>query len=403
MEQKSLDNVFQEFIDGGNIFEDKKLLTSNYKPYEIPHREKEINSIASILGPALNGERPSNLFIYGKCGTGKTACSHFVSSRLENKANENGGNIKLVYINCKMRKVADTEYRLLARLCDEFGKDVPSTGLPTDTLYEKFFDAIDSTERIIILILDEIDTLVEKTGDEFLYNLIRVNEDLEKSQLSIVGVSNDLSFTDNLDPRVRSSLSEEELLFKPYNATQLQDILEKRAKKAFNENSLNDSVIKKCSALAAQEHGDARRALDLLRVAGELAERENAEGVNERHVDLAESKIDKDRIVETIKTQPRQSQAVLWSIIKLSEDGHEEIQTGDIWDIYKNVSENSGLKTLTQRRISDLISELDLLGVINTNVVSKGRYGRTRIVELAISNRISNDVKNILENEYYFE
>jgi len=167
-----------------------------------------------------------------------------------------------------MKKQADTEYRLLAHLSKKFGKEVPFTGLPTDQVYKTFFDVIDQKSQIIILIIDEIDSLVQKTGDEILYNLTRVNQDLKKARLSVVGITNNLGFIETLDPRIRSSLSEEELIFPPYNALQLQDILRNRASLAFIPNSLGDGVIEKCAALAAQEHGDARRALDLLRVAG---------------------------------------------------------------------------------------------------------------------------------------
>jgi len=111
----------------------------------------------------------------------------------------------------------------------------------------------------------------------FLYNLTRLNSELSQSQISIVGISNNLTFLDELDPRVRSSLSEEEIVFPPYNAVQLQEILRKRAKEVFREGVIRDEdVITKCAAFAAREHGDARRALDLLRVSGELAERENS-------------------------------------------------------------------------------------------------------------------------------
>ncbi|MCK4634705.1 MAG: cell division control protein Cdc6, partial [Candidatus Aenigmarchaeota archaeon] len=168
---------------------------------------------------------------------------------------------------------------------------------------------------------------------------------------------------------------------------------------AFKENMLGPGVIEKCAALAAQEHGDARRALDLLRVAAEIGERENSEKIEERHVDMAESKIDNDRIFEIVKSQPRQSQAVLWSVLKM--DG--EVHTGDIFSIYEGICSENGLKPLTQRRVSDLIAELDLLGVINAKVVSKGRYGRTRIIKINLHSSLVKKIKEILQTKYYFQ
>ncbi|RLJ03323.1 MAG: cell division control protein Cdc6 [Candidatus Aenigmatarchaeota archaeon] len=401
--QLSLDNIFKNYIQKDDIFQNKELLLTKYRPENLPHREKEIKTLGSILAPSLRGEKPSNVFVYGKTGTGKTAVTQYVCSKLEEVAMNNGHEVRIIYLNCKMRKVADTEYRLLAKLARELGRDVPPTGLPTDQVYEIFFEAVEDKKRMVILILDEIDIMVEKTGDNFLYNLTRMNEDLENSKISIIGISNNLSFKENLDPRVRSSLSEEEMLFSPYNALQLQDILKSRAEKAFKPGVIAEGVIEKCAALAAQEHGDARRALDLLRVAGEMCEREGSKRVEERHVDMAESKIDMDRILEVVRTQPRQSQAVLWSILKLKENGGNEVQTGDIFSVYEKVCRNSGLAPLTQRRVSDLIAELDLLGIINARVISKGRYGRTRTITLGVSEPILEKIKNTLVSEFYFE
>jgi cell division control protein 6 len=338
------------------------------------------------------------VFIYGRTGTGKTCVARLVGQELEKVTQGNG--VKILYVNCKMKKVADTEYRLLAGLAKEMGIKVPFTGLPTDRVYQIFNDAIDKEDKSIILIIDEIDVLVQKTGDEILYNLTRMNQDLKKSRLSIIGITNDLGFADNLDPRVKSSMSEEEMIFPPYNAVQLQDILRERSKVAFKEGVLQEGVIEKCAALAAQEHGDARRALDLLRVSGELAERDAEDKICLANVDKAEEKIDLDRVVEIAKAQPKQSQAILWTIIGLAEKNKNEIQTGDIFNSYQEVCKQQGLKPLTHRRISDLIAELDMLGIINTRVISKGRYGRTRIISLAVSDSVMGKLKAMLQEKF---
>jgi len=237
-------------------------------------------------------------------------------------------------------------------------------------------------------------------GDDILYNLTRANQDLKNTKLSIIGISNDLSFTDRLDPRVKSSLSEEEIIFPPYNANQLQDILVQRAGSAFNDGILEQGVIAKCAALAAQEHGDARKALDLLRVAGELVERQGDKKITTEHVDKAEERLDTDRITTVISTQPKQSQAVLASIIKLVEEGQKNIQTGDVFSVYEEICSNRGLKVLTQRRVSDLIAELDMLGIINARVISRGRYGRTKEIRIQLGKSILKKTKKILEDSY---
>lgn len=391
----STENIFEKFLQSKPIFNNREALTISFSPENIPHREKQINDLGRILAPALKGGKPSNVFLYGRPGTGKTLVSRLVGSELEKIGKNNNHDIKVLYVNCKMKRTADTEYRLMAYLSSMLGKKVPFTGLPTDQVYKVFFETLEENKQTMILIIDEIDSLVEKTGDEILYNLTRINQELKNSRVSLIGITNNLGFVETLDPRIKSSLSEEELIFPPYNALQLQDILRGRSYVAFLPGVLEPGVVEKCAALAAQEHGDARRALDLLRVAGELAERNAEEKVTVKHVDNAQEKIDIDRIIEIVKAQPRQSQAVLYSIVELTEK-NKEIQSGEVYDFYQEMCKKHGLRILTTRRVSDLIAELDLFGIINTKVISKGRYGRSRVISFGLVDSINNKLKKLL-------
>ncbi|MBB6647261.1 AAA family ATPase [Halobellus ruber] len=426
--------LFDDLLSGEPIFENKEVLRPSYTPHELPHRNEQINQMATILVSALRGETPSNILIYGKTGTGKTASAKFVSQELESTSKKYDVPCEVEYINCE---VTDTQYRVLAQLANKFieknkefvgsrvetledlrsrarddvtaladtefdaveavderieeleadreGMDpVPMTGWPTDRVYSTFFDAVDYEERVVVIMLDEIDKLVEKSGDDTLYNLSRMNSELVNSRISIMGISNDLKFTDFLDPRVKSSLGEEEIVFPPYDANQLRDILQHRANVAFKPDALTDDVIPLCAAFAAQEHGDARRALDLLRTAGELAERGQADTVEEAHVRKAQDKIELDRVVEVVRTLPTQSKIVLFATILLEKNGVHNVNTGEVFNIYKRLCEEIDADVLTQRRVTDLISELDMLGIVNAVVVSKGRYGRTKEISLSV-------------------
>ena len=397
--KNNLTDYFERFLTKDSFFKDKKVLQSTYIPDQINHRDEQIAAIAQILAPALRGEKPSNLFIYGKTGTGKTLSIRYTAEQMEGVAKQREIPLMVFYINCKLKKIADTEYRLIAELARFFGKAVPPTGLPTDEVYNIFYKALDSEKRIVLLILDEVDQLVKNAGDEIIYNLTRINAELKLSQISIIGISNDLTFANNLDPRVKSSLSEEELNFPPYNALQIQDILKRRAVVAFKEDAIEEGVIAKCAAYAAREHGDARRALELLRVAGELAERKGDLLIRMEHIDEAEEKIERDRILETVKTQPKQFQAVLYPILLAYEKKKDLIYTGEIYDTYLDLCHKIGMRPLTQRRLSDIIAELDMLGIINAKVISKGRFGRTREISLSVPPQIEPKIKKILEED----
>ena len=322
----------------------------------------------------------------------------YVGEKIEKKGLEMENKLKFLYINCKSKKVSDTEYRIIAELISLLGEKVPATGLPTDVVYSKFVELIDNEKQNIVLILDEIDQAVKKISDSFIYTLTRMNSELKRAQISLIGISNSLTFMDNLDPRVRSSLGEEEIIFPPYNALQLRDILTKRSKKAFNEGVLEEGVIAKCAAYAAREHGDARRALDLLRVAGEIAVREGKERVALKHIDIANQKIEKDKMLDIIESEPTQFQLVLYAIMVLDADKNKGgIFTGDVYNIYQEMCEKTKSEVLTQRRVSDIIAEFDMLGIINARVISKGRQGRTREIRLMLSPNIKERAEEILK------
>jgi archaeal cell division control protein 6 len=389
-------NFFENFLKRESLFIDKKVLLSNYIPENILYREEQIQEVANILAPSLRIERPSNLFIFGKTGTGKTLSIKHTLNSMELIAEKNNVPLKCIYINCKLRKVADTEYRLLAQIIKELGQKVPITGLPTDEIYNIFYKLVDDKKQIIILILDEVDQLTKKIGDDIFYNLTRINSELKQSQISLIGISNNLNFSENLDPRVKSSLSEEELIFPPYNALQIQEILRKRANMAFKEETIQPGVIEKCSAYSAREHGDARRAIDLLRVAGEIAERSGMTTIDINHLDEAEKKVESDKIINAVTSQPKQFQSVLYSILLISPQKHRFF-TGEIYSVYKDICKKAKFNVLTQRRVSDILAELDMLGIINAKIISKGRYGRTREIFLSIEENILIKLKEIIE------
>lgn len=399
--QTSLKDIFQAYASERPIFKDKETLSIKFTPDNIPHREKQIKQVALIMAPLLRNEKPSNIFIYGKTGSGKTLVVKSVVDNLMETIGKNSIPVKIFYINCKMKKVTDTEYRLLAQLISNLGEEIPYTGLPTTEVYKRFYDLLDKENQNVVLVLDEIDALVRKIGDGILYNFTRINQDLEKTKVTIIGISNNLSFADELDPRVKSSLSEEEIIFPPYNANELRDILTERANMAFNPGVIVSRVVSKCSALAAQEHGDARRALDLLRISGEIAERNESKNVDDIHVDMAESKLDTDKIMEILRAQPKQSQIVFKAVLELHKKGEINIQTGDVYDLYTMMCDSNNLKSLTQRRVSDLLAELDMFGIINAKVSSKGRYGRTKRIKVNLPKTLIDKIEDSVLKELY--
>jgi cell division control protein 6 len=381
-----LNDVFEKFVNGPKIFRNRDVLTHDYLPDKLPYREEQIRLLGATVAPVLKDARCSNVFIYGKTGTGKTAVTKYVIGYLEAKAKEYGAHVKFCYINCRMTGSA---YRILASLSQTVGLSVPFTGLSVGEIFDRFRNGLDTNRTMFIVALDEVDALIKDHGDGLLYELTRINETLQNSKVSLIGISNDLRLKEFLDPRVFSSLSEEELVFRPYDASELRQILLERSVNSFHKGSLSDSALNICSALAAAEHGDARRALDLLRVAGEVAERRSAEVITEEHVREAEKCIDHNKIVEAVKNLTLHSKLVLVSVYRLSKP---TATTGEIYDVYNGLCGELGIGLLTQRRLGTLVNELDAMGLLNAKIVNMGRYGRTKKIRLEVGRTIIKDV-----------
>ena len=368
-----LECLFERLVSESAIFTNYDVLHHDFIPTYLPHRDDETLQIGAVLAPTLKNYKCSNLFIYGKTGTGKTAVTRCVLNRLMKKSLEIGKKAFMCYINCR---TVGTEYRIITAMCSAIGIKVPFTGLATAEILKRFKDNLNSRSMPFIIVLDEIDLLVRNYGDGILYTLTRFNEEAKYAKLTIVGISNDLYFKDLLEPRVLSSLSEEEKIFKPYTTGQIKDILYQRSELAFKPGALPESTLNLCAALAATEHGDARRALDLLRVAGEIAERNGEPRVQEEHVRAAQQKTDHDRVYEALKSLPLQSKILLYLISTQRLDN--ELSTGSLYNSYNILCNEFGIETLTHRRVSSLLSELTMLGIINTQIANLGRYGRTK-------------------------
>jgi cell division control protein 6 len=382
----SIDKFYKNYLKGPRIFNNRDALEPSYIPHELPHRDVQIKDIAEKTACALFGDAPPSFLCYGQTGTGKTATIRYISQKLAQQNTE----IKpwWIYINCN---VVSTPYRILAHIYNTISREekIPPTGLPKDIIFKKLLGLLDSKVRnsVCFLVLDEIDILIEKKGgNEILYDLTRLNENLDQCKTSLIGISNKLKFRKSLDPRILSSLGEEYIVFPSYDAGELRDILNRRAIIAFRENVLKEEIIPLCAALAAKEHGDARKALQLLRKAGELAERAQSKSVNSKYVERAHDDLEKDHIMEYIKGMPLQAQLVLTAVYLISKYSPDHIIiSGDIYEVHSEIKGLiPGVRQLTKRRISDYINELTLAGIISAVVKSMGHYGRTKIIKLDI-------------------
>lgn len=385
----TLDTIFSKALQGRTLFKNHKALQSDFVPDHLPFRNNQLSSIAEILAPILHGSKPSNLLIYGKTGTGKTAAARHITTKLAETAQKKQIDSNFIYCNARM---SGTEYRTLCELAMGIGLKIPFTGLAVTEVLSRIQHFMKQHSLKTIFVIDEIDYLIRAYGDDLLYDLTSSSDKISPGFLSLIGISNDLQFKEELGARVQSRLSEEELVFPPYSAEELRTILNERATVALNTKSYTTAAINLCAALSGSEHGDARRAVDLLRIAGEIAEREGSDQLDERHVRIALQKIDQDRVSEALKTLPIHAKIVLLASIYSLENDSTHSSSGFVYDKYSELCKKTGLEALTTRRVSGLLTELDTLGLVTAAVVNYGRYGRTKKITPQISFTVASKV-----------
>lgn len=391
------DNLFAGADVEYKIFRDKGILSPHYVPPKLPYRENEIKSVVKLLAPALKKEKPANIFIYGKTGVGKTIVAKRVSNELLEMCQHKNIPILVSYIN---NKVHDSKYRVLVKLLkdlweqkqeyfDRKGINVHDSGVPPTILYERLLEFVRDEDVGVVIILDEVDTI--RDLDNLLYTLTRANDELERGFMVVLGISNNLFFKRDLDPRSKSTLCEEELVFPPYNAKQLATILKDRVKMGFKEDVIEDAAIRLIAAIASKEGGDARYGLRLLRKAGEIAETKEGGKVTVADVEEAKRDVEEDIVFESLNTLPEHQRILLLALANLCENNQKDLvgekrtqfMSGEVYEEYKKICRKlPPEKPRSMRWVREYLNDLEMLGFISMQFSGKGMRGQTRLIEL---------------------
>ncbi len=397
------DNIFYELLNQDSVFTDKSKISPHYAPEKLPFRDSQIKDLSLWLAPALKKAKPHNIFIYGKVGTGKTTVVKHVIDQLETFSKDQHLPLKTIYINCRNYQ---TKYAILFYCVQLFYPDLNFIGYSRSFIYDKFLTYVKENKLNFVVILDEIDKV--KEIDDLTYTLIRSNDEIDLGSVSMIGISNNIFFKNNLDSRTKSTLCEQEAVYPPYNAEELKSILEQRVELAFKENSVTDSAINAAAAIAAKESGDARRAVMLLLRAGELSDLNKSKQVTDKEVYKAKEKVELEVMKSMVLTLPLQLQLVLFAIAQsslkpkgiLNLTGQtidsNIIYSGEIFDKYSEICESYCEKSVSIRWFREYITELETYGFISTTISGKGVKGNTTLIKLGID---AQSIVDLLENE----
>ncbi len=383
-----------------NIFANREVLSPHHLPKKLIGRQKEINNIEKAVAPALKGERGRNLFVYGKTGVGKTSCVKYVIEEVRGIHNTKA---RISYINCR---IYNSRYRVLNKIVSDHLPTYAKRGYGAVDLYEKVTSWIEEDNKILAIVLDEIDMV--KDLDDLIYTLTRINSDIRAGGVTMVGISNKVSFKESLDPRSLSSLYETEIVFSSYDANELFDILRDRVQTGFKKGVVDEGTIGFIAATSAKEGGDARFALKVLSKAGELSEETNAAKVTMESAKEAVRLAEDDVVYEVISTLPEHQKLVLYSIATLTQSGgtykkltdgvDTYLFSGEVYNRYKSISEGIHKDPKGERWYRKYLFELEMQGLIITFESGKGIRGHTKLIKLLYP---AQKTKEVIEKEVF--
>ncbi len=393
-------SVLNDLLVESKVFANREVLSPHYIPKKLIARDREINSIEKAIAPSLKGERGRNLFVYGKTGAGKTSCIKYVINEVNNIPNTRA---RISYVNCR---IYNSRYRVFSKIISDHLPTYAKRGYGVVDLYEKLTGWIEEDGKTLIVVLDEID--VVKDLDNLIYALTRINSEIKAGGVSMVGISNTVSFKESLDPRSLSSLYETELVFTPYNANELFEILLDRSTTGLRPGTVNEDVLRYIAAAATKDGGDARFSLNVLSRAGEITEEKNSDRITLEDAQHAIKFAEDDIVYEVISTLPEHQKLVLYSIAMLTKSGgtykkltdgvDTYLFSGEVYSRYKSITESLKKEPKGERWYRKYLSELQMQGLIETFESGRGIRGHTKLIKLAYP---ADRTKEVLEKDLF--
>ena len=348
-------------------------------------REKQLSRIISHLSPVLDGAHPESALVYGPTGSGKTVSLIHVLSSFSEVSRRHEIKFSYRYIDLTSPKTYFGALNEVSMALDSSNRKYRK-GIPIEYMQGKIKSAVSKYQGFLCLLIDEADN-IRPNPDAFLTYLAKTLPRKVSCRIILILVTNRLDWERTLDPRILSFLKKTDIIFEPYDAVDLLEILKLRSDKALRIEKIDPVALKKIAAYASRETGDARKAVELLAKAVKVAE-ESSGFVSEKEVDIAERRLEVDKTMELVAALASQQRLALLSCYALFTKGIKRVSTGHVYEVYRNLCQKDSCQVLTQRRFSDMISFLDLYGLINARVVSMGRYGKTRQITSSLPDQI---------------
>jgi cell division control protein 6 len=365
-------------LSGPSVFKDVNKLDFDYVPKDLLHRDEHLRKLVRIFGQILKSNISENVLIKGSVGTGKTVISKKFCSDFSQYANQYGKALETVRVNCHQR---NTDSSVLLKLVTHFQPSFPDRGFSVDEMLDAVRKHLKKRQCHMIVVLDEVDVLIKKSGSNLIYLLTRFNEEDSSTEftVSLILISQ-LNVLDMLDPSSLSTFKRTNVLeCDKYSAKELVDIINQRIGLAFNKNTVDIEAVDLIADIASRE-GDARLAIELLWNAG-LAADDRREGMLiPEHVRVAKGSI--TTIDSKLDDLGFHEKMILMMVARELKKGGAYTTTGDVEKMYKVVCEEYNEKPRGHTQFWNYVKNLDAYGFISAKKSGEGIIGNTTVISL---------------------
>lgn len=376
------------------IYKDRDVLHALVPQTGLLHRTEQKNSLILELAPILMNSAVSCVFVYGNPGTGKTAVITELTSQLEEEADKRKVKLIKSYVNCSENR---TETTILVDVLSQInpGKTYPRVGWTRSKAVSEFIKITEELKTNIIIVLDEVDYALKESGDDIIYRLSRIN-DKAGSKVSTILISNDVRVADYIKPRTQSTLGRVRVVFSPYTAEELQDILKDRIKNAFNKDIVSDQVVQKIAEIEASRGGDARKALELIDSCAKIAIARNLNKITLDFVDEADRSLEKDTIFNIVGGLAKHQKLLYLAMIQSNKT---ELDGGRVYRMYVEVCEKQNVSPLSIRRVRTFLVNFSELGLIKSEVTwLRSLRKKSRAINLNIDEATRKKLRKVLRD-----
>ena len=367
-----------------SVFKDESKLDINYVPPRLPHREPQLDLLNKFFHFIIEspGKMTQRVLIVGKIGTGKTVLSQRFGLSIARETQERGTNLHYVHVNC--RECKGSLFMILHRTITKFYPNFPRRGYSEVELLQMLMQVLDERNAYLILVMDELESLIQSEGSDPIYSLTRIQEDRVKApqRLSLICILREPECLDKLDASTRSTLQRNIIHMEEYSASQLQDILNDRVSLAFRHGAVSTQTISIISELAAEE-GDARYAIELLWRAGKYADVSESQEVLPEYVRKAAVSVYPVVRKDSISSLSLHEKLFLLGVarrFKQTEAAH--LSMGEAKDAYAVVCEEWSQKKRGHTQLWKYVKELSASGIIKIEQSSVGQRGKTTLISL---------------------